>query len=230
MMVLLLLTLRLLGAAAWTERVRKLGYRKNAPAMELLALLLRHAGQQAELVLLDCFPAAARLEFALATMPVQHEVWRLTEYKSGDPLDALAHLVGQKGGLYFQHVVITTVHDLPDTQLASKFFGEHECVGREQQFVFLGDFVDEFETIGRELLRSAPTLQWFPFHSVQAGFQIVRLHGHVNGETPVRVLEILSDGRRDCALALGNGREQAIEPTLPISFVLRASPLRICIR
>src|SRR5215831_3942093 len=102
MMVLLLLTPRLLGTAAWTERVRKLRYSKNAPAMEFLAFLLRHAGQQAEFVLLDRFPAAARLEFALATMPVQHEVWPPTGYKRGDSLDALAHFVGQEGGLHFQ--------------------------------------------------------------------------------------------------------------------------------
>ena len=52
-------------------------------------------------------------------MPVQHEVWRLTGYKRGDSLAALAHLVGQEGCLHFQHVVIITVHDLPDTHLTS---------------------------------------------------------------------------------------------------------------
>ena len=53
-----------------TKSVGQLGYRKDAFGVELLSFLLRHARQQAELILLYTLTAAPGLELALAAMPV----------------------------------------------------------------------------------------------------------------------------------------------------------------
>jgi hypothetical protein len=52
--------------------------------------------------------------------------------------------------------MVVTVNDLPETDLASNGFGEHECVERERQLMNLSKFVSKFETIRDELIRLAP--------------------------------------------------------------------------
>ena len=66
-----------LGPATGPERVGELGDGEDAFPAEFLALLLTHAGQQTEIVLLNCDLPAAGLEFAFGAMPVQDEVGRL---------------------------------------------------------------------------------------------------------------------------------------------------------
>ena len=76
------------AASARAKRIRKLGSREDTLAMEPFPLLLRHARKRAELVFLDRLLTAAHLEFALATMPVQHKVGRrIVSQKCGDVLD-----------------------------------------------------------------------------------------------------------------------------------------------
>ena len=83
------------GPAARTERVGELRDGEDAFAAEFLALLRAYAGQQAEVVLLDCDLPAARLEFALGAVPVQDEVGRRgAGEQRGDFLEALPHFAG----------------------------------------------------------------------------------------------------------------------------------------
>ena len=56
------------------ESVGKLGDGENAFAVEFLAVLLIHTGQQTKIVFLDRFLPAPGLEFAFGAMPVQDEI------------------------------------------------------------------------------------------------------------------------------------------------------------
>ena len=65
-----------LGCSAWPECVRKLGDGENAFAVVSLALLLRHAGEQAEVVFFNRLLTASGLKLALGTVPIQDEIGR----------------------------------------------------------------------------------------------------------------------------------------------------------
>ena len=104
-----------LGPAAGPERVGELRDGEDAFAAEFLALLLAHAGQQAEVVLLNRLLPAAGPELALATVPVQDEVGRRrTGEQRGDLLEALSHFASQSRGLHLERGVVVAVDDLAD--------------------------------------------------------------------------------------------------------------------
>ena len=76
MVILLTLGSEPLWPSAWPECVGELGDGEDALAVELLSLLFRHAGQQAEVVFLNRLLPAPGLKLALGTMPIQNEVRR----------------------------------------------------------------------------------------------------------------------------------------------------------
>ena len=68
--------------------------------MPLLWSFLRsfslHAGQQAEVVFLDCFLPAPSLEFAFGAMPVQDEIgWGCAGKQCGNFIQSLPHFASQ---------------------------------------------------------------------------------------------------------------------------------------
>lgn len=73
-MILFPLVPLLLGTPTRPKRVGELGDREDAFAVKFLALLFRHEGQQAEIVLLRRLLVAAGLELTLCAMPVQNEI------------------------------------------------------------------------------------------------------------------------------------------------------------
>ena len=91
--ILLAFVAQPLGPAAGPERVGELRDGEDAFAAEFLALLRAHAGQQAEIVLLDRILPAAGLELALGAVPVQDEVGRRRAGEQrGDLLDGASAL------------------------------------------------------------------------------------------------------------------------------------------
>jgi hypothetical protein len=96
MMVLLVLASGLSVSSMRTKSVGQLGYRKDAFGMELLSFLLRHARQQAELILLYTLTATPGLELALAAaMPIQHKLGRrIADQECRDVLDPFSNLAG----------------------------------------------------------------------------------------------------------------------------------------
>src|ERR1700674_4759259 len=154
MMILLVLASRLSVSSTRTKSVGQLGYRKDAFGVELLSFLLRHARQQAELILLYTLTAAPSLELALAAMSVQHKVWRrIGDQECGDLFDPFSYLTDEGRCLHLQRGMVVAMHDLAQVYLASKRFGQQERIERQQELVFLCKFVGEFETIGDELGR-----------------------------------------------------------------------------
>ena len=180
------------AASARTKRIGQLCDREDTLGVEPFALLLRHAGEQAEFVLLRGPLTAAGLEFALATMPVQHKVGRrIVSQECGDVFDPFLHLACQRRELHLQRRMAVAVHDLTKAHLASNRFGEYERVERERQLVVFGKFVRKFKMIWNELDGPAPSFGGHLFDSLQARFQIIRPQAHVGGEAPRRVLEII---------------------------------------
>ena len=89
--------------------------RKDAFAAQCLALLRTHAGQQAEVVLLQRLLPAASLEFALGAVPVQNEIgWCRAGQQRSDFLQALSHFAREDRGLHFEHGVGVAVNDFAE--------------------------------------------------------------------------------------------------------------------
>ncbi len=86
---------RPLWRSSWPERVGQLVDGENTLAPMTFALLRAHAGQQAEVVLLNRFLPAAGLELALGAVPVQDEIGRRrVGEQRRDYLNTLPHLAG----------------------------------------------------------------------------------------------------------------------------------------
>jgi len=90
-------------APARTEGVGKLRDGEDAFAAEFLALLRAHAGQQAQIVLVDGDLPTAGLEFALSAVAVQDEIRRRgAGEQRGDFLSAFPHFANEGGSLHLQ--------------------------------------------------------------------------------------------------------------------------------
>ena len=97
----LLFASRLPAATARTKCVGQLSDREDALAAEPLAIFLRYARQQTELVLFPRPRAAPRFELALAAMSVQHKVRRrIAGQKCSDLFYPLSYLAGEGGYVY----------------------------------------------------------------------------------------------------------------------------------
>src|SRR6478735_6788555 len=95
-MILLALGSEPFGVTAWPECVRQLGDREDPSVSESLALLLRHAGQHAEVVLFNRRLPASGLELACGTVSVQSQGGRRgAEKQRGDLLDKFADVTRQ---------------------------------------------------------------------------------------------------------------------------------------
>src|SRR5438093_1352003 len=104
-----------LGRSSGPERVGKLVDREDALAAMAPPLLLAHARQQAEVVLLHRLLAAADLEFALGAVAVQDEVgWRRVGQQHGDFFKAFPHLADEGRGLHLQRGVAVAVDDFAE--------------------------------------------------------------------------------------------------------------------
>src|SRR5450631_4189835 len=125
--------------------------------------------------------------------------------------------------------MVVTVNDLPETDLASNGFGEHECVERERQLMNLSKFVSKFETIRDELIRPGSSFGGQLFYSLQVRLDVVCVQADIRSQAPRRVRKCFRDRRIDRAGGLGNRRKGVFEPVLVIGLVVRPSPLRIYI-
>ena len=90
-----------MGRRRGQERVGELSNGEDALAVEFLDFLLTHSGQQAEVVLLDCFLPTANLEFAFGTMPVKDKIgWGLVGQQCGNFIQSLPRFASQGRGFH----------------------------------------------------------------------------------------------------------------------------------
>jgi hypothetical protein len=93
MMIFLFAVGRVAASPARTERVGQLSHGEDTLVVELLAFLVRHTAEKAEVVLFPCLFVAARLELALSAISVEHEVRRrCVGSECGATLDAGSYL------------------------------------------------------------------------------------------------------------------------------------------
>ena len=102
-----------------TEGVGELGDGEDAFATECLALLRAHAGQETQIVLLNCDLPATGLKFAFGAMTVQDKLGRRGACKQCDEsLDAFPHFVGQGRRLHNECGVVVAVNDFAEANFA----------------------------------------------------------------------------------------------------------------
>src|SRR5262249_16658548 len=152
MMKLLRFMPRASAASARAKRIGQLCDREDTLGVEPFTLLLRHAGEQAEFVLLRGALTTAGVEFALATMPVQQKVGRrIGSQECGNAFNPSLHLACQRRELHLPSRIAVAVHDLTKAHLASNRFGEYKRVERQRQHVVFGKLVLKCKMIWNEL-------------------------------------------------------------------------------
>ena len=156
-----------------------------------------HAGQQAEVVLLDRHLPAAGLELALGAVPVQDEVGRRRAGEQrGHLLDALSHFASQGRGLHLECGVVVAVNDFAEADLASEHLRSSTSASNaSSRPVVLGELVAEDETDGNELGRLAPACGRHALDGMNLGLKDARihlcLHSHVGRQTPLGSFQVL---------------------------------------
>ena len=190
-------------------------------------------------------------------MPVQEEVRRRgVGQQYGEFLKALPHFTGQCRGLHLEGGVVVAVDDFAEADCASEHFGENHRVERQQQPVFLGELVAEYETDGNKLGRLAPALRRHTLDSMKTGLQelfgarttkfgrffirrslanlavrwpIWYLKREVHSQPPFSGLEVFGGERRNDALDFRHRFLQSPGRFAPVGFITGTNPFGIFI-
>ena len=163
--------------------------------MPLLRSFLRsfstHSGQQAEIVLLDCFLPTANLEFAFGTMPVQDKIgWGRVGQQCGNFIQSLPHFAGQGRGFHLQCGMVVAMNDFAEADSASEYFGEHKRIKRQQQFFVFAELVGEHKAGGDEMGGLAPAFWRDTLNRMETCFEILGCRNNVESQPPLGCFEV----------------------------------------